>query len=271
MKKFRLPQTAFAIALLLLTLYACSSDDPESVDCNTLSVSIPESARKNPTDCTSNDGSVNVSVSGGKEPYQYSLNGGSFQSNPQFVNLAAGEYAVTVKDANGCEATSNSAVLSLPGVTMNFTTTTTLSGCKSGDGTMTIAATGGSGDFSYQVGGGSFVTTAVFDGLTAGSKSVTVRDNANNCTLTKQVTVLNGTSYATDIKAIIETSCAVSGCHVSGGAAPFALTTLASIQDRAAAIKTFTANGSMPKSGTPLTQLQKDRIACWVDDGAPNN
>jgi len=250
---------------------ACSSDEPESVDCSTLSVSVPASGKQNPTDCTTGNGSITATATGGQEPYQYSLNGGTFQSNPEFVNLGAGEYSVTVRDANSCETSVNSIALSITGITINFTATSTNSGCKAGAGTVTIAATGGSGNFSYRVGTGDFVTTNVFDGLTAGDKSVTVRDNADNCTVTKGVTVLSGTSYVTDIKPIIETSCAVASCHVSGGAAPFAFTNVASVQAHASEIKTVTANGSMPKSGTPLTQLQKDRIACWVDDGAPNN
>jgi hypothetical protein len=121
------------------------------------------------------------------------------------------------------------------------------------------------------VGSGDFGATTTFNNLNAGTKAVTVRDNANNCTITKSVMIQSGTSYASDIKTIIETSCAVSGCHVTGGAAPFALGSLSNVQSHAGEIKTATANGSMPKSGTPLTQAQKDKIACWVDDGAPNN
>lgn len=257
--------------ILWMLFYACSSDDPESVDCSTLSVSVPGSGRQNPTDCTTADGSITATASGGQEPYQFSLNGGTFQSNPEFVNLGAGEYSVTVRDVNNCEASVNSVMLSITGITIDFTATATNSGCKTGEGMLTITATGGSGDFSYRIGSGSFVTTNVFDGLTAGNKSVTVRDNANNCTITKSVSVLSGSSYATDVEPIMKTSCAVSGCHVSGGAAPFTLTSVASAQAHASEIKTATANGSMPKEGTPLTQLQKDRIACWVDDGAPNN
>ena len=199
------------------------------------------------------------------------MNGSAFQSNPQFVNLGAGEYSATVRDANECEQSQAEIILSITGVTIEFSATSTNSGCKTNDGTLTIAATGGSGNFSYRVGNGSFVATNVFDGLNAGNKSVTVRDNADNCSVTKSVSLISGASYSNDIKGIIETSCSVSGCHVSGGSAPFAFTNVASVQAHASAIKTVTANGSMPKSGTPLTQVQKDRIACWVDDGAPNN
>ncbi|MGC3948381.1 MAG: SprB repeat-containing protein [Chryseolinea sp.] len=258
-----------AIAAVLFN--ACSSDDPESADCSTLAVAVPDSGKKNPTDCASTDGSITATASGGKEPYQYSLNGGSFQSNPDFVNLSAGEYTVTVKDANTCETTSTAVTLAVAGVTVNFTAVSTNSGCKTNGGSITITATGGSGNFSYRVGSGSFGSSNVFDGQSSGEKSVTVKDNGDNCTITKSVMVASGTSYDKDIKPIIETSCAVSGCHVTGGAAPIVFNSVASVQSHAGQIKTVTANGSMPKSGTPLTQAQKDRIACWVDDGAPNN
>jgi len=271
MKTYVLRFSALGIALLILILHSCSSDDPESADCSTLSVTIPDSGKQNPSDCSSANGSITATATGGKEPYQYSLNGGAFQSNSQFVNLGAGEYSVTVKDANGCEFTSNAVALSVNGVTINFTATTADSGCKTGEGSMTIMATGGSGDYSYKVGSADFGAATTFNNLTAGAKAVTVRDNSNNCTVTKSIMIQSGTSYASDVKSIIETSCAVSGCHVSGGAAPFSLGSLANIQNHAGEIKTATANGSMPKSGTPLTQAQKDKIACWVDDGAPNN
>ena len=257
------------VSAILFT--SCSSDDPESADCSTLAVSVPDAGKTNPTDCTSGNGSITVTATGGKEPYQYSLNGSAFQSNAQFVNLGAGEYTATVRDANNCEKESSSIALAITGVTINFTAASTNSGCKTGDVSVTVTASGGSGDFSYRIGSGSFVDNNVFTGVTAGNKSVTVRDNSDNCTVTKNVMVLSGTSYENDIKTIIETSCAVSSCHVSGGSAPFAFTNVASVQAHASEIKTATANGSMPKSGTPLTQVQKDRIACWVDDGAPNN
>lgn len=271
MKKYLNLYSVLAVSIVVAFLNACSDSDPESTDCTSLSVSVPTSGRENPSDCVASDGSITASASGGKEPYQFSLNGSAFQSNAGFVNLGAGEYSLTVKDASGCEKSVGGIVLTIPGSSINFTATTLESGCKSGEGSLTINATGGSGDYSYRIDNADFVSSPVFDGLTAGNKSVTVRDNGDNCSITKSINVLSGTSYTSDIQPIIEASCAVSGCHVTGGAAPFTLTAIASAQNHAAAIKTATANGSMPKSGTPLTQAQKDLIACWVDDGAPNN
>jgi RHS repeat-associated protein len=49
-------------------------------------------------------GDLSLNVNEGTPPYQYSLNGGSFQSSNSFLGLAPGNYQVTVKDAGDCEA-----------------------------------------------------------------------------------------------------------------------------------------------------------------------
>jgi gliding motility-associated-like protein len=50
-------------------------------------------------------GSITVAASGGTGPYEYSLDGFSFQTDPTLANLAAGIYTITVLDAMGCTAT----------------------------------------------------------------------------------------------------------------------------------------------------------------------
>lgn len=47
-------------------------------------------------------GEITASTSGGKSPYMYSLDGTNFQSSGTFSSLAAGNYSVTVVDANDC-------------------------------------------------------------------------------------------------------------------------------------------------------------------------
>lgn len=47
-----------------------------------------------------NSGSIDIAVSGGVGPYVYSWNNGS--SSPVLNNVAAGKYALQIKDANGC-------------------------------------------------------------------------------------------------------------------------------------------------------------------------
>ena len=49
------------------------------------------------------DGSVVVSASGGTGPYEFSINGGTFQVSGTFTGLCPGNYYVTVKDADDNE------------------------------------------------------------------------------------------------------------------------------------------------------------------------
>ncbi|MCL3780806.1 DUF2341 domain-containing protein [Prolixibacteraceae bacterium JC049] len=49
------------------------------------------------------DGKIIATATGGVTPLQYALNGGVFQNIGEFVNLAAGDYEVTVRDAVGTE------------------------------------------------------------------------------------------------------------------------------------------------------------------------
>lgn len=54
---------------------------------------------------SSADGSILVSVSGGSAPYEYSFNGGLFQSANFFQNLLPGNYSILIRDVNHCQDT----------------------------------------------------------------------------------------------------------------------------------------------------------------------
>ena len=51
------------------------------------------------------NGHIDLSVSGGKLPYRYNINGGEFGGSPNFIGLGAGIYSIQVKDANNCVTT----------------------------------------------------------------------------------------------------------------------------------------------------------------------
>lgn len=71
----------------------------------TVSVGAPAllsaSAVTTPSQCTSATGTVTVTASG-NPPYQYSINGTTFQASNVFNNVAPGTYTVLVKDAANC-------------------------------------------------------------------------------------------------------------------------------------------------------------------------
>ncbi len=81
-----------------------------------------------------------------------------------------------------------------------------------------------------------------------------------------------GVSFSKTIQPLINTNCAVSGCHVGGQQFP-PLQTYDQIYEVRNRVKAQTSDGVMPpeSSGNSLTPNEIDLIACWVDAGAPEN
>ncbi len=239
----------------------------QPVDCAASSLTVTATG-SGPTACGATDGSITATATGGDAPYQFAIDAQPFSSSVNFNNLAAGTYQLKVKDKNNCER-STSVTLNPFGSTLAATVSAANSGCKTSDGVITINASGGTAPYTYQIDGGTASATAVYDNLDAGTYSIVVSDNTG-CAVTQNVQVLSGTSFSLDVQSIITANCAVTGCHVTGGAA-VSFTSFANIQSRAADIKSKTQSGEMPKDKAKLPQDQLDIIACWVDDGAINN
>lgn len=137
-------------------------------------------------------GHASVSVSGGTGAYSYvwSPSGGNAASA---TGLAAGNYTVTVKDANNCSIT-NAFMISEPVVLTAVTGQSNVLCNAAATGAASISTTGGTGAYTY-VWSPSGGTAANATGLTAGTYSVIVRD-ANNCTITKTVSITQPTALS---------------------------------------------------------------------------
>jgi len=53
--------------------------------------------------CEKSTGSITAMASNGVEPYEFSLDGGTFQPDSTFTSLSQGQYTLRAKDATGCE------------------------------------------------------------------------------------------------------------------------------------------------------------------------
>ena len=123
----------------------------------------------------SNNGAIDLSVTGGTQPYSYSWSNGS--SNQDLFNIVAGTYIVTVTDANSCVETANYTVTEPPELEVNSIITHV--SCNGfGDGAIDISVSGGTPGYSYLWSNGE--TTQDISGLDGGTYSVTITD-ANNC------------------------------------------------------------------------------------------
>jgi gliding motility-associated-like protein len=179
----------------------------------------------NPVGCSGNaNGSINMNAFGGVSPYSFvwspNANG---QTSSNVSNLSNGMYIVTVTDANNCQFTDSINVGQPSALTLTETSSPVL--CNGGsDGSATISAAGGVGNYSYNWPVFSSNAGATNSNLSAGIYVVTVLDG-NNCAsqitvtineppiLASNETVTNETCYQFDDGSI----------HLitSGGIAPY--------------------------------------------------
>ncbi|MBK7762972.1 MAG: gliding motility-associated C-terminal domain-containing protein [Bacteroidetes bacterium] len=97
-----------------------------------------------------NNGSIQINASGGTGSFTYNVLPGSINNTTgQFSNLGAGNYTVTVMDANGCTQ-SSSITISQPSP-INFVSTNMipLTCFGSNDGSIQVGANGGTGSINY--------------------------------------------------------------------------------------------------------------------------
>ncbi len=128
-----------------------------------------------------NNGSIDLTVSGGTPGYTYAWTGGA--TTQDLSSLVAGTYTVTVTDANGCTATT-SATVNQPSA-LSLTTIVTNVMCAGGtDGAIDLTVTGGTPGYTYDWSndGPEMPDNDMQDltGLTVGTYTVTVTD-ANGC------------------------------------------------------------------------------------------
>ncbi|MFO0355995.1 MAG: choice-of-anchor L domain-containing protein [Sphingobacteriaceae bacterium] len=138
-----------------------------------------------------NNGSINLSPTGGTSPYTFQWSGpsGYSSTNEDISSLFAGTYTVLITDANNCTKIYTT-TLTEPTV-LSVTGTVTPATCPAfNDGAVNITVSGGSTGYSYSWSGPSAFSSSSqnISGLIAGNYSLTVTDN-NSCTKSLVFTV----------------------------------------------------------------------------------
>ena len=147
-------------------------------------ITIGATINQNVSCNSGNDGEANISATGGTGSYSYAWSSSATGASQN--NLTAGNYTITVSDANNCEDTIQISITEPSALSLSATIDQNVS-CNGGnDGEANISATGGTGTYSYAW--SNSATGASQNNLTAGNYTITVSD-ANNCEDTIQISI----------------------------------------------------------------------------------
>ncbi|WP_199866280.1 SprB repeat-containing protein, partial [Flavobacterium sp. Root186] len=168
---------------------------------NVLSCSITQD---NPVKCFGeSNGQATVTAIGGNGDYTYLWDNN--ETTAQAVSLNAGLHTVIVTDKLGYTTTCNVTIIQ-PQEALSATTTQVDVVCGGGNtGSATVFASGGTSPYTYSWNTNPAQTTATATTLAAGNYSVIVTD-ANLCTITKSVTIIDGDSVKPIIDPLPENS-----------------------------------------------------------------
>lgn len=155
--------------------------------------------------CGNANGTITVTVTNTPDfgPYQYSLDGMNFQSSNVFTGLRAGNYTITVKDAlNFLHTVSAGISNNCPVVTVTVINET----CGNANAVITASGSNGIAPYAFSIDGINYQSSTVFNGLSAGSYTVYIKD-AGGSVQNTGATVINIAGPQLSIQSVTAASC----------------------------------------------------------------
>ncbi len=196
------PNTALNAGIPANTYVVIVQDTNMCADTASVTILEPPLLASTITDSTNvscfggNDGTAQVTATGGAGTYSYLWNDAAATTIPDVSALLAGTYTVTVTDSNNCTTTST-ITITQPLELLLTTSVDSNASCIAGslDGGLTVGVSGGTSPFDYvwsntQNTLGSPLTTNSVGGYGVGTHFVTVTD-ANGCITIDTATVVN--------------------------------------------------------------------------------
>jgi len=196
---------------------ACTATASFIVDDNTTFPSASQTVEAEI--CGLQNGSIDLSVSGGAAPYSFSWSNNT--ANEDLNGIAAGTYSVTVTGANACTTTATATV---PGNSLSFslaaaTAPNTICGASNGSVDLSVTPAG-----VYTYNWSNNASSEDLNGLVGGNYAVTV-SAGGTCTSQATFTVDDNTLSPAVAGAVTPAFCAKSNggidLSVSGGEAPY--------------------------------------------------
>ena len=207
-----------------------TDDNGCSISANTTLVDglpIVASAAITPSNCGQSDGAIDLTVSGGAQPYTYAWSGAG-QLTQDIFNIPAGSYTVTITDNKGCQIIVAYPISDINGPVATISNSNDITCNGTCNGTATVSLSGGSGLYQYNWSSVPTQTTATATNLCAGNYSVVVTDLNTGCAATTGVN-LTEPNILNVIEVINNASCQ-NTCNGSiditafGGTSPYTYT-----------------------------------------------
>jgi gliding motility-associated-like protein len=149
-----------------------------------------------------NSGAINITVTGGTPAYTYTWSNGA--TTEDVSTLVAGTYTVTVRDSRLCEIISSFTITQPDSALITSSTQVNVLCRGLSTGSIDLTVNGGTRGYVYNWSNGA--ATEDLTNIPAGTYTVTVTD-ANNCTITRTVTITEPATGITATAVISKPTC----------------------------------------------------------------
>jgi hypothetical protein len=147
-----------------------------------------------------NNGALDILLNGGVTPYSYLWSNGAVSQD--LSNIPAGDYTVTITDANGCIAGQQFTVIQPDSIQISSNVIS--ANCGQSSGSISLTSIGGTAPYSYNWSSGGVASS--INNLLAGLYTVTVSD-ARLCTATIAIPVGDNPGPSLVLDSIINSTC----------------------------------------------------------------
>ena len=147
--------------------------------------------------CDNTGGIINISVSGGQEPYSYNWDNG--ETTEDLSNLSADNYSVTITDDIGCETQNSYTIINNPSTLNIDNVTITDENCGNGQGAIDITISGANINAYFNWSNGE--TTEDLINLSSGNYDVIITDEYG-CS-TSDTYIINNETFGFIVQNII--------------------------------------------------------------------
>ncbi|KQB38642.1 T9SS type A sorting domain-containing protein [Flavobacterium aquidurense] len=145
-------------------------------------------ATSTPVNCNGSKGTITTTATGGKSPYQYSIDSANFSNSNVFSNLNAGSYLINVRDSNNFTTTASVTISSAKPVLVTAEIVSEISCNGANNGIIKANVIQGQAPYLYAFDGSSLQSADTFTNVNAGTHTISVKDQ-NGCTATVSITV----------------------------------------------------------------------------------